>query len=182
MDHVISSCIPQMIKKSKGKIVRFVFLLMRYLLWAGADPGVCFGLLTQGCAAKEWLRLAPQDLPPHSEPLVPLGMTLPAFSTHPPIVSRRGAAQALLLISCWVESLSCLYWMWREEGPVVSSATSKRRKLHSSVSKLATSLGFCNRGRILEAFSKGIKPGFISLFLPLLHFFPFFALFSEIHQ
>lgn len=143
-------------KKIEGEDCQVSFFWLEYLLWDGADPGMCSPYLT-GTGDLGWPWLAPQDLPPHSEPFVPLGMTFPAFSTHPPAVSRRGAAQALLPVSRWVEPLSCLYWTWREERPVVSSATLKRRKLLSSVSKFATSLGFCrNREGILGAFSKGI--------------------------
>lgn len=181
MDHVISSCIHQMIKKLKRKIFKFVFLLTRILAtgWGRSWHVVSFAHWDR--AAKEWACLVPQDLPPHSELLVPLGVIFPAFSTHPPAVSRRGAAQALLPVSCRVESLSCLYWTWREERPVVSSVTSKRRKLLSSVSKFATSLGFCsNKERILDAFSKGIKPFFFPFSFHCCIFFFFLCIFDQL--
>lgn len=134
-------------KKLKGRIVKFVFLLTRILAMEWGRSWCVLPFAHWDCAAKGWPWLAAQDLPPPSEPLVPLWMTFRAFSTHPTAVSRRGAAQAQFPVSCWVESLSCLYWTWGEERPVVSSETSKRRKLLSSVSKFATSLGLCsNRG------------------------------------
>lgn len=82
-------------KKLKGKIVKFVFLLTRALLWDGAVTDMCSALLPQGGDAKRWPWLAPQDLPPHSEPLLLLGMTFPALSTHPRVTSRRGAARGI---------------------------------------------------------------------------------------
>lgn len=54
----------------------------------------------------------------------------------------------------------------------ISSNKEKKIALQR-ISRSATSLGFCsNRRMILEAFSKGIKPGFISLLLPVVMFFP----------
>lgn len=47
MDHVISSCIPQIIKKNwRGGLSSLSFFWLEYLLWNGADPGVCSPLLT----------------------------------------------------------------------------------------------------------------------------------------
>lgn len=120
------------------------------------------------------------DLPPHLEPLLPLGMTFPALSSHPPVASRRGAARGVAHVftpSC----LPFLFVLKAERGECCGSIPFKQNQQQQrkenctseSISRFATSLGFCsNRRMILQAFSKGINPGFISLFLPIVTFFP----------
>ena len=111
---------------------------------------------------------------------MPLGMTFPALSTHPPVASRRGAARGTA--HCFMPGcLPFLFVLKAKRGECCGLITFKQNEQQQrkenctpeSISRFATSLGFCsNRGMILEAFSKGIKPGFISLFLPVATFFP----------
>lgn len=55
----------------------------------------------------------------------------------------------------------------------MSSNKEKKIALQRVYPDLQHPLAFCsNRGMILEAFSKGIKLGFIALFLPIVTIFP----------
>lgn len=107
-------------------------------------------------------------------------MTFPALSTHAPVASRRGAAQGTAHGSV-PGCLPFLFVSKAKRGECCGLITFKQNEQRQrkenctpeSISRFATSLGFCsNRRMILEAFSKGIKLGFIALFLPIVTFFP----------
>lgn len=124
-----------------------------------------------------------QDLSPHSphsEPVLPLGMTFPALSTHPPVASRKGAAQSTahgVMPGCVPVPLVLKIKRGECCGLITFKQNEQQQRKENctleSISRFTTSLGFCSiRGMILEAFSKGVKPGFVSLFLPIGTFFP----------
>lgn len=107
-------------------------------------------------------------------------MTFPALSTHPPVASRRGAARGTAHVFM-PGRLPFLLVLKARRGECCGLITFKQNQQQQrkenctpeSISRFATSLGFCsNRRVILEPFSKGIKPGFISLFLLIVTFFP----------
>lgn len=146
--------------------------------WGSYWRVLCIAYLGR-CCQRLTMACSPRSAHSLWTPL-PLGMTFPALSTHPPVASGRGAARGTVCVfmpSC----VPFLFVLKAKRGECCGSTTFKQNQLQQReenytperISRSATSLGFCsNRRMILEAFSKGIKPGFISLLLPIVMFFP----------
>ena len=119
MDHVISSCIPQMTKNQRGELSSLSSFWLE----------ICFRM---GQLLMSALRCSPREVLPKGD----LGLHPKTFhlSLNPfclwgwlslllvPItlqLAGDGHLEAPLMVSCWDVSLSCLYWRPKEESAVV---------------------------------------------------------------